>query len=586
MTDIKLGDSINVSLNGDSPKDSSGNYYAEYNITGLDDFRQLSLKLQSNSSSGSDSILNLFNTDTGARLQSSISLASNGIKDFLAFSTFPGANYTIRVAGGLGDYTLQTVDEGKGVAIVSADQIDLYGVGTVSSSGKYVPFTLVVPSREFTELALAPDNQLYGIRPLPGAGTYLSKLDPNIGDVIQVNFIREVAGGRFLADGTFNALEFSADNKLYAIDSTTAGDKLYQLDSNTAVATLVGNLPNGFVSSGDLAYNAASKSFYATSVDTKTSDALWQIPIADPTKATKIGQIGFTGVDALDFENGQLIGYTSKLNPATNRNAANKLVISTTNGVGTIVGQPLSVQGISPAAIFFPNVTSVTGAATILTSDPTTADTSANRVVTGTSDDDNIVNRTRNSTIFGDGGRDFINSSIPTGSNRLYGGDGNDTLFAGVGDRLFGEAGDDYLSAYSGQGKNRLYGGAGNDELIAGNTGDFLSGGDGEDTLYAGYDRTTLYGGAGADKFYLAYPRYGTNYFYLSEGSTTTNTVEDFEVGIDKLSILGLSGVTDFSKVTLLQQGSDTLVKAGGKDLAVLTGIQSSTITANSFGFI
>ena len=198
-----------------------------------------------------------------------------------------------------------------------------------------------------------------------------------------------------------------------------------------------------------------------------------------------------------------------------------------------------------------------------------------NKVVSGTAGDDTSILPTRKDTIFTAGGNDLVDASVAAGNNRIYGGDGNDELLAGFSDRLFGEAGDDILDATDGKGSNRLYGGAGSDKLFAG-TADFLSGGDGDDSLFAGKGGNTLYGGAGADKFYLT-----------SGGlPTSANTVGDFEIGIDKMLILGISGVTDFTKVTLTQQGGDTLVKAGGKDLAVITGIGSSTLNANSFSFV
>jgi glycerophosphoryl diester phosphodiesterase len=198
-----------------------------------------------------------------------------------------------------------------------------------------------------------------------------------------------------------------------------------------------------------------------------------------------------------------------------------------------------------------------------------------NKVVAGTTSDDTALVPTRKDTIFTGGGNDLVDASVAGGSNRIYGGDGNDELYAGQLDRLFGEAGDDILDASQGKGGNRLYGGAGNDKLFAG-TNDFLSGGDGDDSLFAGKGGNTLYGGAGADKFYLT-----------SGGlPTSANTIGDFEVGIDKMLILGVSGVSDFTKVNLTQQGTDTLVKAGGKDLALLTGIGSSTLNASSFAFV
>ena len=198
-----------------------------------------------------------------------------------------------------------------------------------------------------------------------------------------------------------------------------------------------------------------------------------------------------------------------------------------------------------------------------------------NKVVAGTAADDTSVIPTRKDTIFTAGGNDLVDASVAGGSNRIYGGDGNDELYAGQLDRLFGEAGDDLLDASAGKGGNRLYGGAGNDKLFAG-TNDFLSGGDGgDDSLFAGKGGNTLYGGAGADKFYLT-----------SGVPTSANTIGDFEIGIDKMLILGVSGVTDFTKVNLTQQGTDTLVKAGGKDLVLLTGIGSNTLNASSFAFV
>jgi glycerophosphoryl diester phosphodiesterase len=199
-----------------------------------------------------------------------------------------------------------------------------------------------------------------------------------------------------------------------------------------------------------------------------------------------------------------------------------------------------------------------------------------NKVVTGTAQDDTTLVPTLKDTVFADGGNDIIDGSVSKGSdNRLYGGDGNDELFAGLRDRLFGEAGNDILDASQGKGGNRLYGGAGNDTLFAG-ANDFLDGGDGNDSLFAGKGGNTLFGGAGADKFYLT-----------SGGlPTSANTIGDFEVGIDKMLIFGVAGVTDFAKVSLTQQGTDTLVKAGGKDLALLTGIQTNSLNAGSFSFL
>jgi hypothetical protein len=217
---------------------------------------------------------------------------------------------------------------------------------------------------------------------------------------------------------------------------------------------------------------------------------------------------------------------------------------------------------------------------TIRFDDALFADAFPTQIISGTAANDVLLGgkdfNGGGNIIFSDGGSDLVDGSVSKGSdNRVYGGEGNDELYAGQSDRLFGEAGDDILDASVGKGSNRLYGGAGNDTLFAG-INDFLSGGDGDDKLFAGKGGNTLFGGAGADKFYLAY----------NGAPTSTNTVADFETGVDKLPILGIAGVSDFSKVTLTQQGADTLIKAGGKDLALLTGIQSNTLNSISFAFV
>ncbi|MEH2235108.1 MAG: hypothetical protein V7K30_02370 [Nostoc sp.] len=43
--------------------------------------------------------------------------------------------------------------------------------------------------------------------------------------------------------------------------------------------------------------------------------------------------------------------------------------------------------------------------------------------------------------------------------------------------------------------------------------------------------------------------------------------------------------MTQFSALTLLQQGSDTIVKTGNRELVSLLGITSISLTANDFVF-
>jgi hypothetical protein len=51
------------------------------------------------------------------------------------------------------------------------------------------------------------------------------------------------------------------------------------------------------------------------------------------------------------------------------------------------------------------------------------------------------------------------------------------------------------------------------------------------------------------------------------------------------IGIGGIATATKFSDLTLVQIGSDTLVKAGATELVSLVGITSTTLTANNFTF-
>jgi Ca2+-binding RTX toxin-like protein len=93
--------------------------------------------------------------------------------------------------------------------------------------------------------------------------------------------------------------------------------------------------------------------------------------------------------------------------------------------------------------------------------------------------------------------------------------------------------------------------------------------------LFAGQGGSNrLSGGAGADQFWIA----------NASLPSSKNIITDFTAGIDKIGLGGI-GITQFSGLTLLQQGSDTLVKAGNTELASLVGITSTNLTANDFVF-
>lgn len=172
-------------------------------------------------------------------------------------------------------------------------------------------------------------------------------------------------------------------------------------------------------------------------------------------------------------------------------------------------------------------------------------------VVTGDGDDiligdaqDNWLQGMRgDDTIQGGGGNDRLGGGQGhdvlaggTGDDTLAGHAGNDTLSGDAGnDSLVGLAGDDVLFGGAGAdvlqgglGRDLLVGGAGHDTLSGGLGADTLRGGKGDDWLIDGAGRDQLFGGAGADVFDL-----------VTDGAV--DVIKDFEVGIDRIRLAGLT---------------------------------------------
>jgi hypothetical protein len=388
MADIALGQSITGTFTSASSKDANGNYFAEYNLTGLDDFRQFTLnanRLNTNSTLNFTTV-DLLNSATGARIDENIISFTDLLSPILN-TTYPGINYKVRIFSKiLGDYSISTVDGGKATSILTiggqfTGSSRLGGVGTVGTSGKF--FTLAGGS--VSEVALAPNGQFYGVGTSSTSSGFVNNLkiiDPSLDLNSQISLItpntyqiKDIQGN--LLNG-IRAIEFTPDNKLYATAygsiATGSGNlnanKLYQIDPTTRVATLVGTLPNGFNgfagSAGDIVYDAANSRFLATSVDTTTTDALWQIPLSNPAGATKIGQIGVLGVGGLVFEGSQLIGFNN--NDANNTH--NKISINPTTGVGTQT-QTLSGVNLIFGATTIPTTSTTLTSITDFKKDPT-----------------------------------------------------------------------------------------------------------------------------------------------------------------------------------------------------------------------
>jgi Calcineurin-like phosphoesterase/Purple acid Phosphatase, N-terminal domain/RTX calcium-binding nonapeptide repeat (4 copies) len=202
-------------------------------------------------------------------------------------------------------------------------------------------------------------------------------------------------------------------------------------------------------------------------------------------------------------------------------------------------------------------------------------------LVAGTSGNDVIIANAPgskvdgiNDTIFTGAGNDEVDTTLTRslaikGHNRIFMGSGNDLSIVTDNDRSFGSMGDDIFEANDAK-NYRLSGGEGNDTFYLGASGRAL-GGEGNDKFFAGSGGSNLLsGGAGADQFWIA----------NAEIPTAANTILDFQIGTDVIGIQGAKSLgISATSLKLTQVGADTSIDFGGKSLALLTGIQASSLS-------
>jgi Ca2+-binding RTX toxin-like protein len=160
----------------------------------------------------------------------------------------------------------------------------------------------------------------------------------------------------------------------------------------------------------------------------------------------------------------------------------------------------------------------------------------------------------------GKGGTSSANVSVAGGTQ--IGDRGNDTLT--------GTPGNDSLNG--GNGNDSLIGNAGNDSLIGGNGTDFLVGSAGNDLLNGDNGSDTLRGGLGSDTLTGGN---GEDIFVFASGEGI-DTINDFKLGTDKI---GLTGGLTFGNLSF----SGNQILRGSDVLAVLTGVNTNTLTASNF---
>ena len=141
-----------------------------------------------------------------------------------------------------------------------------------------------------------------------------------------------------------------------------------------------------------------------------------------------------------------------------------------------------------------------------------------------------------NQLVFAGDGDDLIDTTASSSGNRIYGGRGNDIIILGEGDAVFGNEGDDGVFVTSG-----------GDNLITG----------GEDQ----------------DRFWIA----------SAAIPESANSITDF-TNDDVIGIAGLS--IGYDDLSFTQQDDSTLISIGEDELAIVSGIDSDSLSADNFVFV
>jgi len=210
-------------------------------------------------------------------------------------------------------------------------------------------------------------------------------------------------------------------------------------------------------------------------------------------------------------------------------------------------------------------------------------------IVYGGSGNDFIASLDGTSALYGEDGDDIIYAGLwsggaynnyvdgGAGDDYLGGGNGDDTFFGGTGnDQLYSHAGNDIVDGgagndiiYTEDGNDIIAGGEGNDDIQGGNGDDVIDAGAGNDLIYGDAGNNILTGGTGADSFII------TN-------DAGTNTITDFELGIDTIDLRQLSDSQLFSQLNSYQDGANAVIEILGKQI-VFENIDVSQLSESNF---
>ncbi|PCH73727.1 MAG: hypothetical protein COC12_04635 [Rhodobacteraceae bacterium] len=205
-----------------------------------------------------------------------------------------------------------------------------------------------------------------------------------------------------------------------------------------------------------------------------------------------------------------------------------------------------------------------------------------NDTIKGGGGDDILSGDDGDDTIKAGSGDDIVSGGI--GNDLMHGGAGDDNLKGdGGNDRIFAGAGDDVING--GGGKDKMYGKAGNDVLSGGSGQDTLYGQIGDDLVNGNGGNDQLRGGKGDD---VLNGGSGNDIFIFFSGGGD-DIIEDFNATNNNEKI-DLSGVTAISNIAQLnaaasQVGTDVLIKTGGGNSILLTGVDLTDLGNGDFIF-
>ena len=235
-------------------------------------------------------------------------------------------------------------------------------------------------------------------------------------------------------------------------------------------------------------------------------------------------------------------------------------------GTGTLLGWKIDVFGKDVNETISSRDT-VLGQAIVLSS-------SADNVYYYTDEFATSYGSARSSLMDSNGGLDILNASAVSSNSTINLNNGSTSTIAGrslvvSGDIEFAYGGDGDDTIMGNNISNRLQGGRGNDSIDGGAGMDFLDGGQGSNTLTGGQ---------------------GNDYFVIHSKTNGIDTITDytkFADGVvgDKILLVGFENVTDFTQMSVTQEGVNTRLGLGNGQSVLLLNISPSQISEQNFGF-